>query len=37
MAMRVQLIQVPGHEGTDSNDTADKLAKLGSEMSAHRT
>jgi ribonuclease HI len=28
---RVQLIWVPGHEGIDSNETADQLAKLGYE------
>jgi hypothetical protein len=28
---RVQLIRVPGHEGTKGNETANELAKLGSE------
>jgi hypothetical protein len=28
---RVQLVWVPGHEGTDENEMADKLAKLQSE------
>jgi ribonuclease HI len=27
----VQVILVPGHEGIESNETADQLAKLGSE------
>jgi hypothetical protein len=29
--IRVQLIWVPGHKGTDGNEIADQLAKLGSE------
>jgi hypothetical protein len=28
---RVQMIWVPGHEGTEGTETADQLAKLGSE------
>jgi hypothetical protein len=28
---RVQLIWVPGHKGTEGNETADQLARLGSE------